>query len=299
MFNSLTLLILLGFIWGSGYSIARYAMMHSVTPLGYAFWQSLGPAVILTLLTMRRWRGQLTSLIKFWPYFLITGVLGIFIPNTNMYFAAPHLPAGVLAVIVNIVPLLVYPLALLFKQEQFDRTRMLGVICGVVGVMFVVLPASGITGIHLNSWAFMALLTPLCFALTVIYIAKCRPPGADALVLSAGMLCTSALVLIPVVHWTKQFYAFHFPFNTADWVVVLEVILSSTGYVILFKLIKMAGPVYYSLVSGVVTLTGLFWGKIIFSETLHSWIIIAVALILVAIIVMTVRQKKRIVSQHY
>lgn len=297
MIRSLSLLILLGFIWGSGYSIAHYAMTHGVPPLGYAFWQSLGPAIALIILTMRQWRGRLMSILRFWPYFLITGVLGIFIPNTNMYFAAPHMPAGMLAVIVNVVPLMVYPLALLFKQEKFDGFRIAGVFCGVIGIMIVVIPGSGLLGNTLNSWTLMALLTPLCFALCVIYIAKYRPVHLDALTCSAGMLTASALLLIPVVHWTGSFYALHMPLHKVDWVVLLEIVLSSAGYVLLFKLIRMAGPVYYSLVSGVVTLTGLFWGRIIFGEHLTAGMIVAVLFILLAITLVTMRRRATLISQ--
>lgn len=49
-FNTLkavALLIILGIIWGSGYSLAKFAMTNGVSPLGYSLWQSLGPAVIL------------------------------------------------------------------------------------------------------------------------------------------------------------------------------------------------------------------------------------------------------------
>jgi drug/metabolite transporter (DMT)-like permease len=296
MIRSLSVLVLLGFIWGSGYSIARYAMTHGVPPLGYAFWQSLGPAIALIILTMRQWQGKLRSILRFWPYFLITGVLGIFIPNTNMYFAAPHMPAGMLAVIVNVVPLMVYPLALLFKEEKFNGLRVTGVLCGVLGIMIVVVPGSGLLGGNINSWTFMALLTPLCFALCVIYIAKYRPIHLDALMCSAGMLTASALLLIPVVHWTGSFYALHMPLHRVDWVILLEIALSSTGYVLLFKLIRMAGPVYYSLVSGVVTLTGLFWGKIIFGEALTPHMIIAVLFILLAITLVTIRRRSSLVT---
>ncbi|MAZ77460.1 MAG: multidrug ABC transporter permease [Legionellaceae bacterium] len=297
MIRSLSLLILLGFIWGSGYSIARYAMTHGVAPLGYAFWQSLGPAVALVILTMRQWQGKLLSVLRFWPYFLITGVLGIFMPNTNMYFASPHLPAGMLAVIVNIVPLMVYPLALLFKEEKFDGLRITGVLCGVLGIMIIMLPKSGLLGGAFNSWMFMALLTPLCFALCVIYIAKYRPIHLDALMCSAGMLTASAMLLIPVVHWTGSFYALHMPLHKVDWIILLEIALSSTGYVLLFKLIKMAGPVYYSLVSGVVTLTGLFWGKVIFGESLTPHMIFAVLFILTAITLVTIRRRASLVIE--
>ena len=109
------LLILLGFIWGSGYSLAKYAMTNGVSPLGYSFWQSLGPALLLSIACLFSPKKSMPPF-KYWPYFFICGLIGIAIPNTNMYFIASHLSAGLLAVLVNTVPLLVYPLALLYGQ---------------------------------------------------------------------------------------------------------------------------------------------------------------------------------------
>src|SRR5688572_26901230 len=109
----LTILLLLGFIWGTGYTIARYAVTHGVTPLGYSFWQSLGPAIFLTLVALVRRQHVVKKSIRSFPYLIVCGLTGIALPNSNMYVAASHLPAGLLAVIVNTVPIFSYVLALL------------------------------------------------------------------------------------------------------------------------------------------------------------------------------------------
>src|ERR1700742_3017714 len=95
--TSLLLLLTLGFIWGTGYSIARFATTHGVSPLGYSFWQALGPAILIGLLAFRKSQFKRTQIAT--PhllYYFICGLTGIVIPNTNMYFAASHLPAGIL-----------------------------------------------------------------------------------------------------------------------------------------------------------------------------------------------------------
>jgi len=280
--RAFSLLLLLGFIWGSGYSIARYAITHSVTPLGYAMWQSLGPAIVLSLLTLKRWSGQLKQLFRFWPYYLVTGLFGIVIPNTNMYFIAPHLPAGVIAVIVNIVPLLVYPLSIVTKQESFNVWRMSGVMIGMLGILLFIIPEMSLGHGFIIYWALMTFISPLSFAICVIFIGAYRPQ-VDSLVLSAGMLFFATLLLVPVVYQSGQFYVVRLPINWIDSIIFLEIVLSSLGYVILFKLIKLAGAVYYSLVSGVVCLTGLFWGSILFGEKMSLLMGMAVILIVSAI----------------
>lgn len=274
------LLLLLGIIWGSGYSIARFAMLHGVTSLGYTFWQCLGPAIILGLLSCKKIKFTKTHI----KFYLFCGILGIAIPNTNMYFISPHLPAGLLALIVNTVPIMIYPLALMAQQEKFDKLRLAGVCAATVGVLLLALPGFLFPSLHEIHWLLLALITPLCFALFAVFLNPQRPEHSDPLSLAAGMLIAATLLLAPWMIHSHEFYALHWPMNLPDKIIVLEIILSSVGYVVFFQLLKIAGPVYYSLVDGVVAITGLIWGRIIFGEHFFASEIIAATLILLGIL---------------
>jgi drug/metabolite transporter (DMT)-like permease len=285
----LILLLTLGIIWGTGYSIARFATTNGVPPLGYSFWQALGPAILISLLTLKRNHG-IGITVPSLRYYFICGLTGIVLPNTNMYFAAPHLPAGLLAVIVNIVPIIAYPMALFARVETFNRLRLLGVLCAISGLMLIVLPTSSLPAPHMMPWAISTLLTPLSFAFCSVYIARYRPARADSLSLAAGTLITATAILAPFVLFSGNFYALHFPLPAPDAVILLEILLSSVGYVLFFQLIKIAGPVYYSLVDTIVSLTGLFWGYCLFQERLNHWSATAVILILTGLILVTKQQ---------
>tara|TARA_R110000868_G_scaffold298752_1_gene558934 strand:+ start:2313 stop:3209 length:897 start_codon:yes stop_codon:yes gene_type:complete len=289
--SSLALLILLGTIWGTGYSIARYAMTNDVPPLGYSFWQSLGPAIIIGLLSLGK-SCKLTLSASRTRFYLVTGLTGIVIPNTTMYFAAPHLPASILAMVVNTVPIIAYPMALLARLEKFSWERMIGIFFAIVGLMLIIVPKSSLPSPDMVPWVLSTLITPFSFAFCSIYIARYRPEGSDSLTLSAGMLIFSSMMLIPLVLLTNSFYMFHLPLSTPDWIIILEILLSSLGYVLFFQLIKIAGPVYYSLVDTIVVMTGLFWGRMIFNEHLNAWTYAAVFLIVMALLQVTRYQRK-------
>ena len=288
---SFSLLLLLGFIWGTGYSIARFAMTNGVPPLGYSFWQSLGPALIINLILFTRLK-RIPFAFFSSRFYLICGLTGIVIPNTAMYFAASHLPASILAMIVNTVPLLAYPMALFARLEKFNWQRMAGIALAFSGLMFIILPKGSLPSTTMTPWVLCTLITPLSFAFCSIYIARCRPQTDDVLTLTAGMLIISSLLLVPLVAFTHQFYSFHLPLNTADWVIVLEIGLSSVGYLLFFYLIKAAGPVYYSLVDTIVVMTGLFWGYLLFGEHLNKWTSLAVIFIIIALLLVTRQQNK-------
>lgn len=287
--TSLLLLLTLGIIWGTGYSIARFAMTNGVPALGYSFWQSMGPAILMTLIGLTR-QQTITFDTKHLTYYVICGLTGIVIPNTNMYFAASHLPAGLLAVVVNTVPIIAYPMAIAARVENFQWLRLAGVASAISGLMFIVIPKTSLPSPHMLPWILTSLITPCSFAFCSVYIARFRPKNSDSLSLASGTLLASTFILAPFVMLSGNFYTPHLPFVTADWVIILEIILSSLGYVLFFQLIKIAGPVYYSLVDTIVALTGLFWGYVIFHEQLNQWMIVAVGLILLGLMLVIKRR---------
>lgn len=295
--KALGILSLLGFIWGSGYSIARYAMTHGVPPLGYSFWQSLGPAILLILLSIKQKKTKEFFQPRFFPYFLVCGLLGIAIPNSNMYFTAAHLPAGLLALLVNTVPLFVYPLAYFFKQEPLSLSRLSGVFLGFLGIVILILPSHSLAQLpeiaQMTSWAWLTLLSPLCFALCSVYISHTRASSINVYVSSVGMLVTSTLFLIPFIIFSNEFYSLFPPFDGPKYAVLLEIVLSSLGYLLFFYLIQYAGSVYYSLTGGIVGLTGVFWGYVLFDEKLDPGKVIAIIMILIAIILTSYNHSQR------
>jgi drug/metabolite transporter (DMT)-like permease len=284
------LLISLGIVWGTGYSIARFAMTNGVTPLGYSFWESLGPAIIISLIMLFRRESIIFSTTRS-RYYFICGLTGIVIPNTAMYFAAEHLPASILSIVVNTVPIIAYPMALFARLEVFNHQRMIGILLAFLGLLFIILPQSSLPSNVMVTWILTSLITPASFAFCSIYIARYRPAGSNSLSLTAGMLVFASLLLIPLVLFAHSFYTFHIPFTLADWLIILEIILSSIGYVLFFQLVKIAGPVYYSLVDTIVVLTGVFWGYIIFNEQLNKWTGTAICLILLALLLVTQTRK--------
>lgn len=288
--QSFIILITLGLIWGTGYSIARFAMTNGVSPLGYSFWQSLGPALIITVLLLLK--RELTVLtFRHSRFYLICAVTGIALPNTCMYFSAQHLPASIMAIIVNTVPIVAYPMALLYGIEAYNFKRMIGIVLAFVGLLCIIVPASSLPEPHMIPWVLLTLMTPFSFAFCSIYISRNRPSNSSNMLLTAGMLSFSSVIILPLVLGTNSFYVLSPPLHAPDWIILLEIILSSIGYLLFFQLIKIAGPVYYSLVDSIVVITGVAWGVILFNEQLNHWSFLALTCILSALYLVTRQQK--------
>ena len=289
---SLSFLLILGIIWGSCYSMAHFITKNGIHPLGYAFWQSFGPTCFLFLIIIILKLPIYFTLYHI-RYYFICGTIGVAIPNLNIFFAASHLPAGLLAVIVNIAPVVTYLLAFSLNHERFSIVKFFGVIVAMIGIACIVIPKSNLPkNLENFSWIISALLTPVCFAVCALFAEKYQPKDSHAISLSAGMLLVSSILITLIIINTENFYFIHIPFEIQDWVLIVGIIFSGLGYVILFKLIKVAGAVYYGLVNGVVCITGLFWGWVFFEENLDISIFFAAFLIIIGIFLVTFKKNK-------
>lgn len=284
---SVLLLLLLGFLWGSGYVLAKYAITSGVHPLGYSFWQSLGPSIILSsiLLLAKKYK---SLRLHYLPFYIFCGLVGIAIPNSNMFFVAQHVPSGLLSVVVNTVPIFTYVLSFIFLKEKFNFLTFLALIMVLIGLGLLFIPGSQVPGLHNIGWIILALITPICFASTAVFCAKFFPKGHDPLSLATMMMISATILLMPLVFFTNSFYYISYNnLHGADYAIFVEMILSSLGYVIFFEILRVAGPVFYGFISSVVALVGILLGYFIFDEKIIIIEGVSILLILIGLIIVS------------
>jgi drug/metabolite transporter (DMT)-like permease len=279
----LILLFILGFAWGSAFSLARYVMSHQVSPITYSFFTIFSPSVVLLIYCYRH--GYLQDLIKgdVLCYF-VTGMFGIVLPNTNKYWLATHLPSGVLALVMSVTPFFIYPLALLCREEKFHFSRITAVLIGGAG-MIIMAAQHGILGLTLNHWLFLSLLTPFSYAVCAVYVAKFAIKKNNIVVLTTGMLICATLLLTPFL-FTSEFVMPHLALNGVWLTITTEIILETIGYLLLFKVLQLSGAVNYSMVNGIAAIVGLFWGYCFFHECISLRILLAMLCILLGVLLL-------------
>lgn len=286
----LAMLLLLGNLWGGAFSLSKLAIEGGVPPLGYAFWQSLAPGIIL--LTLCRLRGLRLNLTRrSLKFYVVTGLLGLSLPNILFYFVIDHIPAGVMALVVTSAPLLTYIFALMFTMEIFAWRRMIGIGFGLAGALCLVLPRASLPSADMAPWVAVAFLTPAFYAINSIFSTRQRPPDSHSLGLACGMLFGAAALQAPIVIASGNFYPLSPPFAVPDFALLGQIVVSSLAYVLFFELLRLAGPVYFSQVGYIVTLTGLVWGMIVFDEAHSNWIYLATLLVLIGIGFVNIRRK--------
>lgn len=268
-----------GVMWGGTFSLARLVTEAGTHPLGLTFWQGFGGGLVLLAICAARAQ---------WPpitrqyvmLYIILGLLGTALPAALFFYAAPHVPAGVLAITVTTVPLMTYGGSWLLGIDGFSLRRVAGIVVGLLAILFIVGPEASLPDRSMVFWVLVVLLASVFYTFENIYVAIRVPEGADMFALLAGMLLLAGLLVLPLTLALDAFEPFHLPFGRIEWLMFAMMTVSSLAYAMFLYTIQIAGPVFASQTAYVVTLSGVFWGIIIFRESHSSWVWLALVLML-------------------
>ncbi|MCH7539756.1 MAG: DMT family transporter [Proteobacteria bacterium] len=274
----LGLLLVLGTMWGGTVALAKFVMTAGVSPIGYLFWQSLGPVIVLCPVMLKRGAVPRPTFRNI-RFYMILGAIALVLANTNLYLVLARIPAGVAAVIITTSTLMTYALAVAFRMERLERRRAVGIFCGFAGALLILLPRTSLPSPDMAGWIALAFLTPLAYAIGNIFAARYRPSGGSSLGHAYFLLVAVSVMLAPLVLGTGHFYPLLPPFDLVDLAVIAQIAVASIAYFMFFEILRRAGPVYFSQVGYVITVTGILWGMVFFGESHSGWVWGAVALI--------------------
>lgn len=274
---ALLLMLTVGNMWGLTFSFAKAASAAGIPPIAYGFWQTTGAGSVLLLVCLLR-RERLSLNTRHLVYYLTCGFFSVAAPNLILQTVIGHVPAGVTAIVVTTVPLLTYLLALAIRLESFASLRALGLLMGFLGALVLVAPKASLPEPQMAGWVGFGFLAPLLYAVGNVYVAS-RRPGSAALPLAAGMLWGAAIWQTPVVLLTDGFHPLTFPFSLGEWGVIGQIAVTSLASILYFDIMRRAGPVFFSQVAYVVTLSAILWAMAFFGER-HSALVWSAALLI-------------------
>jgi drug/metabolite transporter (DMT)-like permease len=119
------ILALLGAGWGITQPLAKIAVSGGYRHFGIIFWQLAIATVILGTITVLRGRGLPFGRRHLLLYAAVA-LTGTLIPNAASYQAAVHLPAGIISILMSLVPMVAFPMALALGADRFGWGRSRG-----------------------------------------------------------------------------------------------------------------------------------------------------------------------------
>ena len=179
------LMIFIGAIYPLLFTLNNFAVGSGTPAIAFTFWQTLGASLILFAIgAVRRELPRLE-----WPhmraYFIIGGT-GIAAPIALLTWLSTKLPVGIMSIIVILSPLITYLLALAFGLEKVRLLSLAGIICGLAGILLLIIPELDLPESGMVWWLLLALLAPAGFALTNVLAVLIRPPASPPVSVSCG-----------------------------------------------------------------------------------------------------------------
>lgn len=268
----LAALIAIGIGWGGATAALKLTVSTGHHPIGLIFWHFAIFSALLVVIA--RLRGRRLPLSR--PalrFYVLVACLGAMFPAMAELPAAVHLPAGVLAIVISMVPMFSLMLALAVGEERPDLRRILGVGLGAAAIIMLLGPQTSLPDPAAWPYVLLVIVAPLCYAAEGIFVARRMPEevGPITTLLGAsltGLAATTPMVLLIPGAWVPM----PGPMGAAEIAIVANGCLSCLCYWGYVTLVRGYGPVFASMVAYVVTVSGVLWGVALLGESHSGWI---------------------------
>lgn len=202
------ILLIITVIWGINVPIIKIGLM-SLSPVVYNACRMV-VAAILSLVVLLATRSYKPMKLKDLKKIAVIGGLGIFVNQLLIIFGMSQTTAGNSSLILATLPVEVALINRLFHIETISRRMKIGIITGLLGVLFVVLGSNqelSLLGPHLVG-AVLLLLGQFCYGYYTVFIKELNDRYsiyqifAYIMVLNAGLFLITALPELRSTNWS-------------------------------------------------------------------------------------------------
>ncbi|WP_299190650.1 DMT family transporter [uncultured Litoreibacter sp.] len=275
-------LLVLGAAWGVTQPLTKIAVSEDYRQFGLIFWQVSISTVILGVICAVRKTALPLGVRHIWAYVVIA-LIGTVLPNGASYQAMVHLPAGIVSILLSLIPMIAFPMALALGNEHFRLRRLIGLTLGLIAVLLITLPEASLPERAMLAVIPLALVAPCLYAFEGNYVARWGTAGLDPFQVMFGASIVGVFVTLPLAIWKGQFLVLQIPMGAPDVAILVSSVvhaLTYTGYV---WLIGRAGAVFAVQVSYPVTAFGLLWSMLLLGERYSVWVWAAFVVMIVGL----------------
>ena len=268
------MLLILGAIWGASYMFIKIGL-RDLTPEAIAFVRIALAALILVPLAHSR--GALRGLRPLAGWFLLIGSVQVAVPFVLIGLGEEEISSGLAGILVATTPMFTALLAIwVDHEERSGGLRLVGVATGFAGVALLLGVDLGGSGAELLG-GLLVVLAGLGYAIGAL-LAKHRLAGVQPIAMSAGVMASSTLVLIPAaIAGAPSEVPGLGPIAA---VVTLGVVGTGFAFILLYSLIASVGPARTWLVTYIAPLFAVAYGATLLGEEITAATIGGMALIL-------------------
>jgi drug/metabolite transporter (DMT)-like permease len=274
-----SLLVLLSLLWGGSFFFVAVAVKE-LPPLTIVVLRVfLAASALLAAVWLLGFRLPREG--RVWAAFLGMGLLNNAIPFTLIVWAQSHIASGVASILNATTPLFTVIVAHhLTTDEKMTRSRLAGVLLGLVGVT-VMVGRAALRSFDVDAAAQLACLgAAAAYALAGVFGRRFKALGLAPTATAAGQLTASSLVLLPVMLVVDRPWTLAAP-SAATVAALLGLALLSTAlaYSLYFRILASAGATNLLLVTFLIPISAILLGILLLGEALEARHLIGMALV--------------------
>ena len=288
----LVLLLIAGATWGAFFTVNKLAAEAAVPPVAFAFWSILVAGVAMAILSFLI-EGPPRLGRRFLLFYFVSGIANFGFTIILFAYIAPKLPVGVLTLVMMMTPTMTYVFAFLLRIDRFRGASFLGLLCGIAGVLVIVVPEFRLATRDMAGWFLLALLGPTSFAVGNVHVAMFRPPEAPGLMVAAGLCLGASVFVLPVLLIVDSDFSPLTASAEGLTAIALAAVIYSATLSLLFEVIRRAGPVFWSQIGYIAVVSGIAWGVVVFGEHHNAGIWLGAFLMFIGLALVNARTQQR------
>lgn len=282
------MLIGVGALWGLAMPLTKIAVSEGYRGPGILVWHQLLGALFLGAILVARGKGLPWHGAALTAYLAIA-LLGAVLPGIALFEAVRFLPAGVVTLLVALVPVIAFPMALVLGTERFARLRLLGVGLGCIGVLILVLPETSLPRGAPALALLLALAVPVLYAFEGNYVARWGVAGLDPVQVLCGASIAGAAMSLPVALLTGTFIPPRADPGAPEAAIAAGAVLNALAYSGYVGLVRSAGAVFAIQSAYLVTGFGVLASMVVLGERYSGWVWLALVFVLAGVAVVQPR----------
>ncbi len=280
-------------IWGSTYLAIRLAV-ESIPPFLMA-----GSRFILaggSLYAWMRLHGAAKPALAHWKSTGVVGIMLLLIGNGGVSWAEQYVPSGITALLIAVTPLWFVVFDWWNRGVKPTASTVGGLILGTIGIMVLIDPVELVGGEEVDLLgAFVLIIATMAWAWGSLYSRHAEMP-ASPLLATAMEMVSGGVLLILLSLVSGELLQLHPSAVSASslvslfYLVIFGSLIAFSSYVWLLKAVHPALVSTYAYVNPVIAV---FLGWLIAGEPLGGRILLAAAIIVAAVALITTMNARR------
>ena len=271
--------LILSALWGGSYLFMRLST-STVNPYAMAELRMVIATVFIGLMLVIKpnWRRYLHLPRSQWHKLLFIAFFNSALPFLMIAYAIQFINAGTGAILNTTAPLWGALIASIFYKDHLNKSRMLGLAIGFLGVIYLMWGRASFGGGGLALPIIAAMVGTISYGIAANYLKQYGQGWHPMMITFWSLLISSVLMAGPAV--------FNWPQNIIPpiaWfgIIGLGIFSTAIAYLLFFRLAERTSPSTAMTVTFMVPLFSMLWGELFLGEEVTTRMIVGAGIVLI------------------